>query len=212
MNAVHDVGIENETRSERLRRGLAVHFDPREGSAFWLARAAALGIDVRRDIRDVADLAALGEMSPADLRGRPLLDLIPKRFHGRLDQFIVGQTGGATGEGVWTAYRVDEFEEAFIVPFVDAARYVGFPCGGSWLYIGPSGPHVIGKVVRHLANALGSMDPFSVDFDPRWARTLPAGASRGTDTCRSRCSDHRDGSQTSASVYDAGRVKPLAKR
>jgi phenylacetate-coenzyme A ligase PaaK-like adenylate-forming protein len=32
---------------------------------------------------------------------------------------------------------------------------------------------VIGKVVRALARSTGSADPFSVDFDPRWAKKLP---------------------------------------
>ena len=34
-----------ETLAERIRRVISVHFDPVWGSAFWLARAASLGID-----------------------------------------------------------------------------------------------------------------------------------------------------------------------
>jgi hypothetical protein len=125
-------------------------------------------------------------MTPADLTGRPLLDFIPKRFHHRLDQFILGQTGGTTamdgdpagagGFGAWTAYRRDEFDEAFVLPFVEAAAHTGFPAEQPWLFVGPSGPHIIGKVVAHLAASLGSHDPFSVDFDPRWVKRLPEGS------------------------------------
>jgi hypothetical protein len=35
---------------------------------------------------------------------------------------------------------------------------------------------VIGKAARYCAAALGSIDPFSVDFDPRWVRKLPQGS------------------------------------
>lgn len=158
---------------ERLRRVMALHFDPAEGSAYWLDRAAAMGFDPAGRVERLVDLELLGAMSAEDLCARPLKDYVPRRFHRRLDRLIVGQTGGTTGGGTWTAYVREEFEEAFVLPFVAAAGHVGFPAGETWLYVGPSGPHLIGKVVRHLANALGSPDPFSVDFDSRWAKRLP---------------------------------------
>jgi phenylacetate-coenzyme A ligase PaaK-like adenylate-forming protein len=89
---------------------------------------------------------------------------------------IVAQTGGTTGPGAWTVYDRHDFFAAFVDPFVSAAGAVGFPHGEQWLFVGPSGPHVIGKVVKHLASAFGSAEPFAVDFDPRWARKLPEGS------------------------------------
>jgi phenylacetate-coenzyme A ligase PaaK-like adenylate-forming protein len=131
---------------------------------------------VRHDIRSLADLEQLGDMTADDLTQRPLADYIPVRFHAHLDRFVLGQTGGTTGAGTWTAYREDEFREAFVAPFVAAAGPLGFPTGEAWLYVGPSGPHIIGKAARHLASAMGSADPFSVDFDSRWAKRLPEGS------------------------------------
>jgi thienamycin biosynthesis protein ThnN len=160
----------------RLRRVLHAHFDPADGSAFWLDRARTLGVDPARQIHTIDDLALLGEMTPSDLDRRPLADYVPRRFHRRMDQWVVGQTGGTTGGGTWAAYREDEFVEAFVLPFVSAAAHVGFPARRQWLFVGPSGPHVIGKAVPHLAAALGSPDPFGVDFDPRWAKRLPDGS------------------------------------
>ena len=65
------------------------------------------------------------------------------------------------------------------------AAATGFPAGRPWLWVGPSGPHVIGKAVRELARQTGSMDPFSVDFDPRWAKRLADGS-----LARQRYLDH----------------------
>jgi len=164
------------TLDERVRRVIAIHFDPDSGSAYWLERAGQLGIDPRKQIHTVGDLRLLGRMTPQDLQERPLTDYIPKCCHSRLDRFVVGQTGGTTGHGTWTAYRYDEFREAFVLPFVLAAHHVGFPAQQAWLYVGPSGPHLIGKVVKRLASALGSADPFAVDFDPRWTKKLADGS------------------------------------
>lgn len=160
----------------RLARVLAVHFDPECGTPFWLDRAAKLGIDPRRDIHHIDDLQLLGETTQQELRSRPIRDLIPRRFHRQLDQFLIAQTGGATGDGVWTAWRRDEFEAAFITPFVEAAPFVGFPEREPWLYVGPTGPHIIGRAARVLARRMGGPEPFMVDFDPRWARKLAPGS------------------------------------
>lgn len=165
-----------DSARDRLRRILALHFDARDGSAYWLERQAALDFDVRSEIQAIADLERLGTMAPATLAERPLLDFVPRSLHESRKDWILAQTGGATGSPVWTAYSPAEFESAFVTPFVMAAAHVGFPRGGVWLYAGPSGPHIMGRAAQRLARACGSPQPFSVDFDPRWARKLPAGS------------------------------------
>jgi hypothetical protein len=168
-----------ESRTEtdfRIREILGLHFHPRHGSRYWLRRQDALGWSVLDWIRCREDLWLLGPTPLEDLRTFPLLDFIPQAFHTRLDRFVVGETAGTTGSPRATAYRLDEFQSAFIDPFLRVAQATGFPQGEPWLWVGPSGPHIIGKVVRELARQTGSMDPFSVDFDPRWVRRLPAGS------------------------------------
>lgn len=165
-----------DSLEDRLRRVVAVHFHRELGTPYWLDRAKALGIDPVRDIKTVEDLALIGDTTLSEMRGRPLLDYVPRAFHETLNQFIVGQTGGTTGGGTWTVYRVDEFHEAFVNPFAVAAKHLGFPRGEQWLYVGPGGPHIIGKVAPHLARTVGSGDPFSVDFDARWAKKLVDGS------------------------------------
>jgi thienamycin biosynthesis protein ThnN len=161
---------------DRLRAVLALHFDPHHGSAYWLRRQEQLGWDVRDRVRTVEDLWLLGPTPLDDLRTFPIRAFIPRAFHHCLSAFVMGETAGTSGAPRATAYRDDEFQAAFIDPFLRVAETTGFPRGEPWLWVGPSGPHIIGKVVRELARQSGSMDPFSVDFDPRWAKRLVEGS------------------------------------
>jgi thienamycin biosynthesis protein ThnN len=186
MALLHDAPLRNAPATDdRLRDLLELHFHPEWGSSYWLRRQERLGWNVRDRVRTLDDLLLLGSMPLADLRSFPVRDFIPRGLHGQLQRFIVGETAGTSGEPCATAYRDDEFQAAFIAPFLRVAKALKFPHGKPWLWVGPSGPHIIGKVVRELARQTGSMDPFSVDFDPRWAKRLADGS-----TARQRYLDH----------------------
>jgi thienamycin biosynthesis protein ThnN len=170
---------------DRLHDLLQLHFHPEWGSTYWLQRQEQLGWDVCDRIRTVDDLWLLGPMPLADLRRFPVRAFVPRALHSQWPRFVVGETAGTSGEPCATAYRDDEFQAAFVAPFLRVARATDFPRRAPWLWVGPSGPHIIGKVVRELARQMGSMDPFSVDFDPRWAKRLADGS-----TARQRYLDH----------------------
>jgi len=163
----NEVGV-----AARLRDVLAIHFDPESGAPYWRRRADQLGFDPCAEIESVADLALLGVMDPTALACCRIEDFLPRPLLDRKDELIVAQTGGTLGQPAWTAYNESEFQEAFVDPFVVAANHVGFPAGGTWLYVGPSGPHIIDRAADAIARATGSMTPFSLDFDPRWAKKL----------------------------------------
>jgi hypothetical protein len=160
----------------RLSRVIGIHFDPDGGSPFWLERQAELGFDVRTEIRCASDLVKLGPMDEAALSARPIEDFIPRSLLDRRPDFIIAETAGTLGRAKFCVHRRDEFREAFVDPFIVAASRVGFPRGLNWLFIGPSGPHIIGKAAVSCANAMGSPDPFTIDLDPRWAKKLPPGS------------------------------------
>lgn len=168
---VQSIGAEDQ-----LRYILSIHFHPELGSSYWLGRQARLGWSVPDRIRGMDDLWQLGPMPLDDLRLFPVKDFIPKAFHRQLPRFILGETAGTSGKPCATAFRDDEFQSAFIDPFLKVVGATGFPTGKQWLWVGPSGPHIIGKVVRELARQTDSLDPFSVDFDPRWAKRLGDGS------------------------------------
>lgn len=159
---------------EHLHRILQIHFDPSGGTPYWLERQRKLGFDVVREIHSLTDLWRLGAFDEHALRDRPLRDFVPKSRRHALVGAVVTETGGTTGVPKRTIFSRGEFEEAFITPFVRAAEHTSFPRGAAWLWVGPSGPHVIGQAAAGCATAVGSPQPFSVDFDPRWFRKLPA--------------------------------------
>ena len=168
--------IDDKAIEDRLRDVLAIHFDPDNGAPYWLDRADALGFDPRADVQSVGDLARFPTMDPTEIAARRLDDFLPRPLLAGGSELIVAQTGGTLGQPVWTAYCEHEFRESFVDPFVIAANHVHFPTCGTWLYVGPSGPHIIGRAADAIARATGSMTPFSVDFDPRWARKLAPGS------------------------------------
>ena len=159
-------------QDEHLRDVLDLHLHPKHGSPFWLKSQHALGWDIRDRVRSVGDLRLLGTREPSELRNLSAWEFVPRGLHGKRGEFVVGESGGTSGTPVATVYDGDDFREAFIMPFVEAATHVGFPRGVPWLFLGPSGPHIIGKAARELARSLESPEPWTVDFDPRWAKKL----------------------------------------
>lgn len=157
---------------KQLRRVIELHFNPETGSPYWLRRQKILGIDVLDEVRGLDDLYKLGRMDDASLRGVSVEELISRALRLQKHRLILGDSAGSTGTPKVVAYAEEDFRRAFVDPFVGAATAMNFPRGENWLFIGPSGPHIIGKAARVCARELGSMDPFMVDLDPRWIRKM----------------------------------------
>ncbi len=164
-----------EPLSGRARDALALHGDARRGSKYWL--------DFQRDhavrLADLATWGDLFDLPPTDaaaLRARPIEDFVPAALATRRPRWLVVQTGGATGKPATTCYLPEDFEAAFVAPFVAAADRLGFPRGGGWLFVGPTGPHVIGRAADVLARRMGAPGIFTIDLDPRWFRRMADGS------------------------------------
>lgn len=159
----------------RVARILQIHFDRKGGAPYWLQQQEELGIDVCDEIFTVEDLTRLGPMDESALATRPIEDFIPRSMLSRRNEFIITETAGTLGRPKFGVHRQDEFYKAFVDPFVVAAGRAGFPRALNWLFVGPSGPHIIGKAASACARAMGSPEPFTIDLDPRWAKKLPLG-------------------------------------
>lgn len=159
--------------SDKIRAVVTVHFDPKWGSPYWLRQAREFQFDPLVDVQSLDDLTLFGPMDLSALAHEPVEAFIPRKFHQDRHRFITSETGGTTGPPKRTAFSEEDFTAAFIAPFLASAKLMGFPKSVNWLFIGPSGPHIIGKAARRCATAMGSIDPFTIDFDPRWVRKLP---------------------------------------
>ena len=155
---------------ELIQKVLAIHFDPEHGTPYWLEQQEKLHLDVCRKIRTCDDLHLLGVMDIHQVRTRPITDFIPASLIHRLPEMVLSETGGTTGPPCRRVFTPEEFDQAFVVPWLRAVKLRRFPMRGRWLFVGPGGPHVIAQAARKMARATGSLEPFSVDCDVRWIR------------------------------------------
>lgn len=153
---------------EKIRQ---IHFDSNSGAPFWLQRAREMKIDVFKEVNTIDDFQKLGRLTLETLRETPPESFIPK---SRIDNMKIPiESGGSSGEPVLTFFSPMEFEQAFVFPFLDVVAKNLFPKDGNWLYLGPTGPHAIGRAANICAKILTKQEPYSIDFDPRWAKKLP---------------------------------------
>lgn len=165
----------NTELSRRLRHIIKIHFNKDNGTPYWLEKQKEMGIDISKSVQGLDDLSILGPMDEQALATRPVEDFIPRIFRQEKNYILV-ETAGTLGRPKFAIHREDEFQSAFITPFIKAAQRISFPTGCHWLFVGPTGPHVIGRAARACARQMDAGDVFTVDFDPRWAKKLPGGS------------------------------------
>ncbi len=158
---------------EKRRAIIALHTDPVQGSPFWIEYFKRHRLSVE-GIADDPFSAPL--MDTEALRQRPIEDFIPRKLLAQNPYLITGETSGFSGKPIHTVFSEEEFHKGFVETFLSMAEETGFPVRAKWFWIGPSGPHVIGKAVRAILRAVGGMDPFAIDFDPRWFRKTTDGS------------------------------------
>jgi hypothetical protein len=146
-------------------------FDEEKGSPFW---REILEEELSFDPREVESAEEglqkledeLGFISSDTIRNTPLRRLTPESYDpGDGQEFA---SGGRTSSPKWIAYS-DEVNDFFTEEkFVDELDEREVPEGSDWIYIGPSGPHLIGTM-SEAAKERGEMF-FDIDLDPRWVR------------------------------------------
>ncbi|WP_175041243.1 phenazine biosynthesis protein [Nocardia terpenica] len=158
------VELAARVESDWVRELMEWHFNPDTGSPFWLAKAASLDFDPRGDVQCVADLVRFPDVS-SDLRDVRVEQLVPKGIREGTPR--VFESGGTTGR----PKRIVDFtawdEEAMATN--TALDEHAFPAQGNWLYVGPTGPHVMAYIVARVAR-LRAGAVLSLDFDPRWVK------------------------------------------
>jgi len=153
-----------------VRHVVEIHFHPSHGTPFWIERAKELRIDAPRDIHGYDDLGILGFFPIDALRTRNVLDFLPADVARERGRLRVHDSGGTTGSPTRIAVR-DFYGpiNVFINWYLD--EVVGFPRGGNWLFIGPTGPHGVADSTRQMAATRGGMC-YVIDLDPRFIKLL----------------------------------------
>ncbi|MFT5290990.1 MAG: phenylacetate-coenzyme A ligase PaaK-like adenylate-forming protein [Planctomycetota bacterium] len=151
-----------------VREILRWHLSPETGTPVWIDWAAAQSGNPIEEIGGFDDLLqAFDNFDGERLRNEAHSRWTPKAFEGR--PYNIFETGGTTGVPKqrigWDDYKHDY--ESFSGSLTDE----GFPPGGAWLMIGPTGPRRLRLAIEHLANFRGSSCYF-VDLDPRWVKKL----------------------------------------
>ncbi len=137
----------------------AVHRDPVDGAPWWRGRAGA------------------PTPGPSDLRSRPWTDFVPRSVAAS-ERLVLVETGGTAGRPVCTAFTPAGFRANFVEPFLAALGPDRQAFEAPWLFVGPSGPHAIGRGAEECSLALTGRSASMVDMDPRWLRRIRPGFHR----------------------------------
>jgi phenylacetate-coenzyme A ligase PaaK-like adenylate-forming protein len=156
---------------EFIRAAMEWHFNPRTGSRFWLARAESFAFDPRADVTTFEDLTLFPNLTN-ELRDVPARDLIPQGYGPHPDVVGAYESGGTTGRPKRVVILRDWWER-MVAREVSALAERRVPRGCDWLVLVPSGPHMVGEMIRAQAAALGGVR-FAIDMDPRWVKKLLA--------------------------------------
>jgi len=184
--------LDNKVASvnEQLQEVIATHFDPENGSKYWLKKEKELNLTARKDISDFEDLKAhlglkedwLQEFEDA-MRYLPIRDMVPKSQHKKI--LLVGETGGTTGVAKRAAFSREYFNT--LITFSNWAFDMhGIPRDEDMLFIGPTGPHTIGIFARDIAETRGGLF-FSIDLDTRIIKKF---VGKGMLECQQRYMEH----------------------
>jgi hypothetical protein len=173
MNSVNTASLDERAADARKRLDIHVreivrwHFDPETGCPFWLDYARKLDFDPREAVQTYDDLRKLGHFQDDWLRGGPIRRWLPRGLEGQ--PIYAFETGGSTGLPK-TRLNVRDFQTDYEI-FGDNLSEEGFPRGGDWLMLGPTGPRRLRLAIEHLAQHRGGAC-FFVDLDPRWVNRL----------------------------------------
>ncbi len=161
--------------TDHQREVIRLHAKPEGGASWWIERFRENEIDPD-SVYTFKDLAPLGLFDRELAARRSWRDFIPSSVLRREDRIILGETGGTTGPPMTSPWIGTDFQKAFVDPLVGELNLRGLNNLNQWLFVGPTGPHIIGKAADALAQATTGVDALKIDFDPRWHRAMMPGS------------------------------------
>lgn len=171
----------NRDSSGFLRSVLDWHFSEATGTPFWLRKRESLGFDPRTDVANFSDLSRFPDCSD-ELRTTAIEDLIPHGLANKLTARVF-ESGGTTGAPKFVvAYDqwIQKLVDWRVGSYIDRTNR---PSGNTLAAV-PSGPHIVGAINRERAARLGGLC-FTIDVDPRWAKTAASHSTTASEAYRS---------------------------
>jgi phenylacetate-coenzyme A ligase PaaK-like adenylate-forming protein len=130
-----------------------------------------LAFDPRADVRSFEDLTLFPNVTN-ELRDVRARDLIPRGYGPAPDVVGVFESGGTTGAPK-RIVMLRAWWDRLLAWYVAHLEARGVPRNRNWLVLFPSGPHMVGEMMKGEAAALGGLR-FTIDMDPRWVKKLIA--------------------------------------
>lgn len=153
------------------RKVLHRHFDPETGTPYWLKQQPELGFNPL-DITRYDELSAFGNFDLTQLRDIDPVDMVPQAVPRPLGGRIY-ESGGTTGAPC-RAFYTNSMMEHHAEWLRLQHQLAGMEMGSTWLFAGPSGPHVIANGVETAAR-WNACILYGIDLDPRWVKELIRG-------------------------------------
>ncbi|MFJ4658895.1 AMP-binding protein [Nocardia sp. NPDC088792] len=152
--------------AEHMQRAIDFHFSSETGSDFWIEKSKSFDFRLS-EVRTRADLLRFPDVS-TEWRSVPVDALVPRAMRRHGIRPSVFESGGTTGA---PKRIIDATQwEKTSVWMADRLRELGAPVDdGGMLFLGPTGPHVVGYSNAVIARRLG-LTLFSIDVDPRFVR------------------------------------------
>lgn len=156
-----------------LERILKIHFHAEHGAPYWINWQKKHDINVPGEVHEIQDLLNIFS-EPFDetiLRELPINMFMPQRIDDEMinkSDFMIGESGGSSGppKRILNHWKSFKRSAAFLDWVMDKH---GFARGESFTYIGPTGPHLFGALVREVAHLRNGLF-FCIDLDSRYIK------------------------------------------
>ena len=158
--------------NEWLASVIETHFDPKNGTPYWLKQKEKLKFDPKKDITSIDDLVHLPIADQAALRAQPIGHFMPKRFPK--NEFDIGESSGTTGPKKRIPWHSDV--TADVIKFYDFNLDLwGVPKGINYLAMGPAGLYE-----KHIQTVVKGRDGlcFFIGIEPKGLKDAIAGVPR----------------------------------
>ena len=157
--------------NEWLANIIETHFNPKNGTPYWIKKKEGLGFDPKKDVTSIDDLVHFSNANEADLRNYPIEYFMPRNIPK--NDFDIGESSGTTGPKKRIPWHREITSD--IIGFYDFNLDLwGIKKGINFLAIGPSGLYE--RHIQNVAKGRGGLC-FFIGIEPKGMKDALSGVS-----------------------------------